>query len=160
MARKSKGGSAGGSQPVAKVAPAKKGAPPAASQAAEKKVGATPQIIFAMGVAGAVLGFLSGLNLWPPVPANLSSLIANSGWLAGVLGQQHLDYAHAAEGLFLGLSVGLGSAYSFNLPMRKMVMTWLLAGGGLLAGALLLKSAPAAAAGWVAGLIVAQATPA
>ena len=157
MGKKSK---AGTSQPVAKVAPAKKGAPPAASQAAEKKIGASPQIIFAMGMAGAALGFLSGLNLWPPIPENLSSLIASSGWLAGVLGQQHLDYQHASQGLFLGLSVGLGSAYSFNLPMRKMVMTWMLAGGGLLAGALLAKTAVAAAAGWVAGLVVAQATPA
>ena len=72
-------------QPVAKVVPAKKGAPPSASQTAEKKIGASPQIIFAMGMAGAVLGFLSGLNLWPPIPQNLSSLIASSGLLAGVL---------------------------------------------------------------------------
>ena len=158
MGKKNK--ATGSGQPTAKVAPAKKGAPPAASQAAEKKVGASPQIIFAMGVAGAVLGFLSGLNLWPPVPENLTSLIANSGWLAGVIGQQHLDYMHAIEGLFLGLSIGLGSAYSFNLPMRKMVMTWMLAGGGLLAGALLVKTAAAAAAGWVIGLVAAQATPA
>ena len=147
-------------QPVAKVAPRKKGAPPSASQSSEKTVGASPQIIFAMGVAGAVLGFLSGLNLWPPIPQNLSSLIANSGWLAAVLGQQHLDYNHALEGLFLGLSIGLGSAYSFNLPMRRMVMTWLLAGGGLVAGAMLAKTAFAAAAGWLVGMIVAKATPA
>lgn len=147
-------------QPTAKVAPAKKGSPPAASQGTEKKVGASPQIIFAMGMAGAALGFLSGLNLWPAVPENLTSLIANSSWLAGILGQQHLDYLHAGQGLFLGLSVGLGSAFSFNLPMRKMVMTWMLAGGGLLAGALLLKSAAAAAVGWVIGLVAAQATPA
>ncbi|MBX3168131.1 MAG: hypothetical protein KF760_12005 [Candidatus Eremiobacteraeota bacterium] len=157
MGRKKKSGS---EQPTARVAPGKKGAPPSASQSAEKKVGASPQIILAMGVAGALLGFLSGLNLWPPIPQNLNSLIASSGWLAGVLGQQHLDYHHAVEGLFLGLSVGLGSAYSFNLPMRKMVMTWLLAGGGLLAGALIIKSAPAAALGWVIGLVAAQATPA
>ncbi len=147
-------------QPIAKVAPSKKGSPPSASQSVEKKVGgASPPIILAMGVAGAVLGFLSGLNLWPPMPPALSSLVASSGWLGGVLGQQHLDYPHALEGLFLGLSVGLGSAYSFNLPMRTMIMTWLLAGGGLLAGALVLKSVPAAAAGWVIGLIVAKATP-
>ncbi|MBN9415928.1 hypothetical protein ABS71_13360 [bacterium SCN 62-11] len=145
--------------PVAKVV-SKKGSAPAASQSTAKKVGASPQIILSMGVAGGLLGFLSGLNLWPPVPQNLSSLIANSGWLAGVLGQQHLDYVHAVQGLILGLVVGLGTAYSFNLPMRKMVMTWALAGGGLLGGALVAKSAVAAAAGWVIGLAVAQATPA
>lgn len=145
--------------PVAKVV-SQKGGAPSASQNPAKPVGASPQIILSMGLAGGALGFLSGLNLWPPIPQNLSSLIANSGWLAGVLGQQHLDYTHAVQGLILGLMVGLGSAYSFNLSMRKMIMTWVLAGGGLLAGALLAKSVVAAAAGWVVGLAVAQVTPA
>lgn len=146
--------------PVAEVI-SPKGSKKGSSDAnAEKKVGASPQIVFAMGVAGAVLGFLSGLNLWPPLPAALSSPLASSGWLAAILGQQHLDYTSAAQGLFLGLSVGLGSASSFNFPMRKMILTWLLAGGGLLAGALLFKSALAAAAGWLAGLAMAWFAPA
>lgn len=146
-----------GETPVARVVPSKGSASPAA---AEKKVGASPPIIFAMGCAGAVLGFLSGLNLWPPVPQGLSSMIAHSGWLGAVLGQQHLDYTSASMGLFLGLSVGLGTSFSFNLPMRKMVMTWILAGGGLVAGAVLHKTAGAAAAGWVVGWFAAQITPA
>ncbi|MFN8606070.1 MAG: hypothetical protein U0931_00970 [Vulcanimicrobiota bacterium] len=144
--------------PVARVVPTKSGAPAASS--AEKTVGASPPIIFAMSCAGAVLGFLSGLNLWPPAPTELNSLIASSGWLGAVLGQPHLDYQTAGQGLFLGLSIGLGTSFSFNLPMRKMVMCWVLAGGGLLAGALLGKTAVAAAAGWVGGLVLAQMTPA
>jgi len=146
--------------PVAEVIPAKGSKKSSSSASSEKKVGASPQIIFAMGVAGAVLGFLSGLNLWPPVPAALASRIASSGWLAAILGQQHLDYASAAQGLFLGLSVGLGISSSFNFPMRKMILTWLLAGGGLLAGALVFKSALAAAVGWLAGLAMARFAPA
>ena len=146
--------------PVAEVISPKGSKKSSPSTSAEKKVGASPQIIFAMGVAGAVLGFLSGLNLWPPLPAALASPIASSGWLAAILGQQHLDYATAAQGLFLGLSVGLGAASSFNFPMRKMILTWLLAGGGLVAGALVFKSALAAAAGWLAGLAMAWFAPA
>ncbi|MBS2038704.1 hypothetical protein JST97_27230 [bacterium] len=148
----------GGEAPVARVVSGKSGVPAASN--AEKTVGASNPIIFAMGCAGAVLGFLSGLNHWPSVPAELNTAIASTGWLGAVLGQQHLDYQTAGQGLFLGLSVGLGTSFSFNLPMRKMVMTWILAGGGLLAGALLAKSAFAAAAGWVGGLVLAQLTPA
>ena len=140
-----------------KAGGSKKGSSPANS---EKKVGASPQIIFAMGCAGAVLGFLSGLNLWPPIPAALASPIASAGWLAAILGQQHLDYITAAQGLFLGLAVGLGIPSSFNFPVRKMILTWLLAGGGLLAGALLFKSPMAAAAGWLLGLAMAWFAPA
>lgn len=148
----------GGDAPVARVVPGNSGVP--AASGAKQNVGASPAIILAMGCAGAVLGFLSGLNIWPPVPAELNSVIASSGWLGAVLGQQHLDYNTAAQGLLLGLSIGLGTSFSFNLPMRKMVMTWVLAGGGLLAGALLAKTAVAAAAGWVGGLVLAQLTPA
>lgn len=154
MGRKKKRDS--GDQPVVKIIPR----PGSITPDQERKVTASPEVILALGCVGAVLGFLSGLNLWPSVPTELTSIIANAGWLGAVLGQQHLDYQMAGQGLFLGLSIGLGTAFSFNLPMRKMVLTWILAGGGLLAGVMLTKTVVAAAAGWVGGLILAQVTPA
>ncbi|MBT9587895.1 hypothetical protein IV102_31460 [bacterium] len=133
-------------------APGKKGAN---AQAGDKKVGASPKIILSMGLGGAFLGFLSGLNQWPQLPAELTSMEASAAWLGAVLGVQHLDWNSAAQGGFLGLAVGLGFASSFNFGLRKMMMTWLLAGGGLLAGALTIKTATAAAGGWILGWMLA-----
>jgi hypothetical protein len=134
-------------------APAQKGG---AAQAGDKKAGgASPRTVLSMGLGGGFLGFLSGLNQWPQLPAELNSVEASAAWLGAVLGVQHLDWNSAAQGGFLGLAVGLGFATSFNFGLRKMMMTWLLAGGGLLAGALLIKTATAAAGGWILGWMMA-----
>lgn len=134
---------------------------PAAAQANGngKKIGASPKVIVAMGIAGAFLGFLSGINQWPPQPANLLTPEAGAAWLGGILGLQHLDWNAAFQGGFLGLAVGLGCSSSFNFSIEKMLRTWVLAGGGLLAGALLLKTATAAAGGWILGWLLASALP-
>lgn len=124
-----------------------------------KKVGAGPKTIAAMGIGGAFLGFLSGLNQWPAQPPELLTPEAGAVWLGAMLGLQHLDWNAAFQGGFLGLAVGLGFSTSFNFSIEKMLRTWVLAGGGLLAGALLLKTATAAAGGWILGWLLASALP-
>jgi len=123
----------------------------------EKTIGANSRTIAAMGIGGAVLGFLSGLNQWPAIPAELASPEASAAWLGAVLGQPRLDVTSAVQGGFLGMAVGLGTASSFNFGLGRMLKTWVLAGGGLMVGALTLKTAMAAAGGWILGWLMAQA---
>ena len=125
-----------------------------------KKVGASLKIIVAMAIGGTFLGFLSGLNQWPQLPAALDSLEASAPWLGAVLGVQHLDWNSAFQEGLLGLVIGLGVPTSFNFPLRKMLLTWTLAGGGMLAAALTIKTATAAAGGWVLGWMLSMAAPA
>ena len=129
----------------------------AVALAGEIKGGASPKTILAMGVAGAFLGFLSGLNKWPQLPPELISPAASAAWLGAVLGVQHLDPNAAFQGAFLGLVVGLGVARSFNFDLRKMLLAWLLAGAGLIAGVMVVHTSTGAAGGWILGWMLALA---
>ena len=124
-------------QPKSTVA--KKSDPPAPID--DKKGGASSKTILAMGLAGAFLGFLSGLNQWPHLPVELNTPAASAAWLGAVLGVQHLDFNSAFQGGFLGLTVGLGFASSFNFTLRKMLLAWLLASYGRQAWRALLPTA-------------------
>ena len=101
------------------------------------------------------LGYAAGLFLLVP----LGDLIERRRLIVIQFGGLAVALAIAAIAPSAAMVV-LASLLVGVLSMRKMIMTWVLAGGGLLAGALLAKSVVAAAAGWVVGLAVAQVTPA
>lgn len=154
MAKKKKGAAAA---PAATSAPASK---PKTAKSGDKsdakKPMAGPATIWGMGLGGGFLGMLSGLNQWPRPPVAMTTQASGASWMGYVLGVQGLDYNAAAQGALLGLLVGAGFAVSFFFRERKMLATWLLAGTGLVVAALTLKTATAAAGGWLLGWMLAM----
>jgi hypothetical protein len=114
----------------------------------------------AMAWAGAAMGYLAGLNHWPARPAELDNLASQAAWFGGVLGITQLDRGTATQGGFLGMVVGMGLALSFLMSERKMLLTWVLAGLGMAAGAFLGHNPAAAGGGWVLGWLIGFALPA
>ena len=137
-----------------------KSAPPSASQSKSKSVLPGRRTQLAMAWGGAALGYLAGLNHWPERPPEVDTLAAQAAWFGGVLGITQLDRSTATQGGFLGMAVGMGLALSFLMPERKMLATWVLAGLGLAAGAMLGHNAAAAGGGWVLGWMIGFALPA
>jgi hypothetical protein len=153
MGKKKKGGAAAATGTTAPASKVKAGKDASAD---EKKVTAGPGTIWGMALGGGFLGMLSGLNQWPRPPVALTTQASGASWMGYVLGVQGLDYTAAAQGALLGLLVGAGFAVSFFFRERKMLACWLLAGTGLIVAALTLKTATAAAGGWLLGWMLAM----
>lgn len=157
MGKKKKSGASTAAVAAAPAASAKpKAAKASADKADAKKPAAGPSTVISMGLGGAFLGLLSGLNQWPRPPVSMATPATGASWMGYVLGVQGLDYNAAAQGALLGLLVGAGCAVSFFFRERKMLACWVLAGTGLLVGALTLKTATAAAGGWLLGWMLAM----
>lgn len=80
------------------------------------------------GFCGFLAGFLTGANLNPPIPANLTGL-GLASWEGAVLGSRLLNLS---AGLWAGLGGGvLGGALGFSLFLSPaaFLLNWL--GGGL-----------------------------
>lgn len=93
----------------------------------------------AFGLAGGAVGFLHGINVWPPLPGT-NSPIDLSVWTGAMLGMQKLDPSSAIQSALLGLIVGRGAALSVGLPVSQLLIAWFLGAFGLIAGYMLGQS--------------------
>lgn len=107
--------------------------------------------VFGFGFCGFLAAFLTGANLNPPIPPELSGL-GLASWEGAVLGSRLLNVGEGVVAGLGGLMLGGSLGFSLFLSPLAFLLNWL--GGGLLcflAYTLTGGSFLAAACGWLVG---------